>query len=227
MKALISICFNGLFIGFVFCQTPNEYGVKVFNDVAVYNQLVKINPSFKLVDLKNYENLFFDIRYATENNFTEQIIYNSPDAFARRLVAEALNKANTRFNQLGFAIKLYDAYRPYDATVKFYEIFKDTTYVASPYAGSRHNRGCAVDITLVELNTVVELQMQTEYDDFTEKAHPDYQDLSEDALNNRKFLIETMQQFGFTVYPSEWWHFDFNDWRKYPLMNLTFEELKQ
>ncbi len=227
MKALISICFNGLFIGFVFCQTPKEYGVKVFNDVAVYNQLVKINPSFKLVDLKNYENLFFDIRYATENNFTEQIIYNSPDAFARRLVAEALNKANTRFNQLGFAIKVYDAYRPYDTTVKFYEIFKDTTYVASPYTGSRHNRGCAVDITLVELNTGVELQMQTEYDDFTEKAHPDYQDLSEDALKNRKVLIETMQQFGFTVYPSEWWHFDFNDWKKYPLMNLTFEQLKQ
>jgi D-alanyl-D-alanine dipeptidase len=181
----------------------------------------------QLVDLTTINGLYFDIRYATSNNFTEEQIYPYPAAFAREQVARALTRANQFFGEKGIAIKVFDAYRPYSATVKFYEIYEDTTYVASPYTGSRHNRGCAIDITLVDRETGEELPMPTEYDDFTERAHPTFEDLPHYQKSNRDLLITTMQDFGFKVYHSEWWHFDYLGWENYPIMDLTFDELKQ
>ena len=136
-------------------------------------------------------------------------------------------RANKTFNERGLALKIFDAYRPYSATVKFYEIYRDTNYVASPYIGSRHNRGCAVDITLVDMETGEELPMPTAYDNFTEKAHPNFEDLPANLIANRDYLIETMQQFGFKVYPTEWWHFDFNGWEQFNLLDIKFEDLKE
>jgi D-alanyl-D-alanine dipeptidase len=98
--------------------------------------------------------------------------------------------------------------------------------VAAPWHGSRHNRGAAVDITLVDLKTGKELPMPTAFDDFTEKAAPDYPHLPDEVIRNRNLLITTMQQFGFSVYPHEWWHFDYIGWKKFPLMDLSFDELE-
>lgn len=207
-------------------QTISKYGLEVIDNPKIYHNMVKQNPAYKLVSLKYIEGLFFDIRYATTNNFTNEIIYESPDAFARLQVARALERANKKLNERGLAIKVYDAYRPYSATVKFYELYKDTNYVASPYTGSRHNRGCAVDITLVDAETGEELPMPTPYDDFSEKAHPTFDDLPEGIKNNRTLLIKTMEEFGFSVYPTEWWHFDYTGWKDFPIMDLSFEALK-
>lgn len=208
-------------------QTKSEYGVEVIEDVSTYQVQVEENPKMQLVNLKDLKGIYFDIRYATKNNFVGEVVYPSPDAFARKQVAEALQKANSIFAKKGLAIKIFDAYRPYSATVQFYELVEDTTYVASPYSGSRHNRGCAVDLTLVDKETGEDLNMPTSYDHFTEKAHPTFMDLEEEQINNRQLLIEVMESVGFKVYPYEWWHFDFIGWKDYPLMNLSFEELKQ
>lgn len=208
-------------------QTKSEYGVEVIEDVSTYREQVEENPKMQLVSLKDLEGIYFDIRYATKNNFVGEIVYPTADAFARKQVAEALQKANSIFAKKGLAIKIFDAYRPYAATVQFYELVEDTTYVASPYSGSRHNRGCAVDLTLVDKETGEDLNMPTSYDHFSEKAHPTFMDLEEEQLKNRQLLIEVMESVGFKVYPYEWWHFDFIGWEDYPLMNLSFEELKQ
>src|SRR5690606_11590550 len=110
---------------------------------------------------------------------------------------------------LGYGLKIYDGYRPYDVTVAFYEAFRDTVFVASPYTGSRHNRGCAVDLTLIDLKTGKELEMPTPYDSFTKEAHAEYRDIPATAFKNRELLQRVMLKHGFRIYPDEWWHFDF------------------
>ncbi len=205
-----------------------EKNLKVLRDITVYQQLTKQDPNKKLVEIKDYvPNVNLDIRYATNNNFTGQQIYNQPKAFTRLPVAIALGQVQKELNKKGLGLKIYDAYRPYSATVKFYEVYHDTTYVASPYSGSRHNRGAAIDLSLVDLKTGKELEMPTPFDDFTERAHPDYMNLPKTALANRKLLMDIMQRHGFTVYPSEWWHYDFKGWQKFAIMDLSFEQLSQ
>ncbi|MCX7638346.1 MAG: M15 family metallopeptidase, partial [Cyclobacteriaceae bacterium] len=170
--------------------------------------------------------IVLDIRYATTNNFTGEQIYNIPRAYARRPVAEALKRAQQDFARHGVGIKIFDAYRPYRATVKFYEVYRDTTYVASPYKGSRHNRGCAVDMTLVDLKTGEELKMPTAFDAFTRDAWPSTPVRDPLVRKNRDLLISIMQKHGFKVNASEWWHFDFIGWEKFEVLDIAFEELE-
>ena len=180
----------------------------------------------ELVDLeKTISGIVLDIRYATANNFTKEKIYNLPKAYARKPVAEALKKAQEQFQKLGFGIKVFDAYRPYKATVRFYEVYKDTTYVASPYRGSRHNRGCAIDMTLIDLKTGKELRMPTEYDSFRKDAWPSTPVADPEIRKNRELLISIMEKNGFRVNSSEWWHFDFIGWKRYEVLDIDFEEL--
>jgi zinc D-Ala-D-Ala dipeptidase len=202
------------------------YGLKpvTYED---YTKSVKANPQNELINLEEViPGIVLDIRYAATNNFTGEKIYNLPRAYARKPVAEALKKAQAEFAKHGIGIKIFDAYRPYSATVKFYEIYRDTTYVASPYKGSRHNRGCAIDMTLVKLKTGVELKMPTEYDSFRKEAWPSTAVKDPEIRKNRKLLISIMEKYGFTVYTSEWWHFDFNGWEKFEVMDIDFEELE-
>ncbi len=168
MRKLILISLSLCFILPAFPQS--KYGLKA-TTYAGYKESLKANPEKELVNLeKAVPGLILDIRYATTNNFTGQKIYNLARAYARRPVAESLKEAQAEFNALGVTVKMYDAYRPYKATVKFYEEYHDTTYVASPYKGSRHNRGCALDMTLVDSKTKQELKMPTGYDSF-QKEH--------------------------------------------------------
>jgi D-alanyl-D-alanine dipeptidase len=126
----------------------------------------------------------------------------------------------------GLGIKIFDAYRPYSATVKFYEVYRDTTYVASPYKGSRHNRGCAIDMTIINLKTGEELQMPTGYDSFKKEAWPSTPVTDPVIRKNRQLIIDTMQKEGFKVNSSEWWHFDFIGWKNYEVMDIDFEKLE-
>ncbi|MCK6616573.1 MAG: M15 family metallopeptidase [Cyclobacteriaceae bacterium] len=192
-----------------------------------YRDQVKVNPQKELVNLEQaIPGIVLDIRYATTNNFTGGQIYTLARAYARKPVADALKRAQEDFKKEGVGIKIYDAYRPYSATVKFYEIYRDTTYVASPYKGSRHNRGCAVDMTLVDLKTGKELAMPTEYDSFKKEAWPTTPVKNPLVRRNRQLLISVMEKHGFKVNASEWWHFDFVGWEKFEVMDINFEELE-
>lgn len=201
------------------------YGIKPVT-YSGYQQSVKTNPENELVNLEKFiSGIVLDIRYATTNNFTGEKIYNLAKAYSRKPVAEALKKAQEEFKKSGVGIKIYDAYRPYSATVKFYEVYHDTTYVASPYKGSRHNRGCAIDMTLVDLKTGKELKMPTEYDSFKKEAWPTAAVKDPEIKKNRDLIISMMEKHGFKVNASEWWHFDFTGWQKFDVMDIDFEEL--
>jgi D-alanyl-D-alanine dipeptidase len=152
-------------------------------------------------------------------------LYKKAAAYMRRPAAEALKKIQEELRPLGYGLKIYDGYRPYDVTVLFYERFHDTAFVASPYTGSRHNRGCAVDLTLIDLKTGKELDMPTPYDSFTKQAHCSYPDLPANVLKNRELLQTVMIRNDFMIYPDEWWHYDFAGWTNYPVMNIPFEKL--
>lgn len=207
-------------------QAQYKYGLSPVT-LQQYQQQVKANPEKELIDLEKFiPGIVLDIRYATTNNFTGEQIYNLSQAYARKPVAEALKKAQEEFSKHGVGIKIYDAYRPYSATVKFYEVYRDTTYVASPYKGSRHNRGCAIDMTLVDLKTGEELKMPTEYDSFKKEAWPSTPVKDPLIKKNRDLIISVMQRHGFKVNASEWWHFDFNGWQKFEVMDIDFEKLE-
>lgn len=204
----------------------NKYGLKV-SDKAAYLKAVKVDARKELIDLEKFiPGIVLDIRYATKNNFTGEQIYNIPKAYARKPVAEALKKVQADLKVQGLGIKIFDAYRPYKATVRFYEVYKDTTYVASPYRGSRHNRGCAIDMTLIVLKTGEALKMPTPYDSFQKEAWPTTPISDPEARKNRKLIIDAMQKHGFKVNSSEWWHFDFIGYKQYEVLDIDFEELE-
>ncbi len=206
----------------------NKYGLTVLENVADYKATVADNEMNKLLDIEDVApTIQLDIRYATKNNFTGEIIYNAPKAYTRAHVAKALARIQKQLAKQNIGLKIFDAYRPYDATLKFYEVYGDTNFVASPWTGSRHNRACAVDVSLIDLSTGKELEMPTAFDDFSEKAAPDYEDVSAEAKKNRDLLIRIMDQYGFSVNEHEWWHYDMKGWENFQLLNLSFDDLKK
>ncbi|MEJ7647125.1 MAG: M15 family metallopeptidase [Chryseolinea sp.] len=219
-----------LFLGVVIslnANAQNKYGLKA-TTFEEYRQSIKLEPRRELVDLEKFvPDLVLDIRYATDNNFTGETIYKLAKAYARRPVAESLKKIQADLKQQGLGIKIFDAYRPYKATVKFYEVYDDTTYVASPYRGSRHNRGCALDLTVINLKTGEELKMPTGFDSFQKAAWPSSPVKDPVILGNRTLLINAMQKHGFKVNSSEWWHFDYIGWQKFDVLDIDFEELEK
>ncbi|HMG93150.1 MAG TPA: M15 family metallopeptidase [Chryseolinea sp.] len=205
----------------------SKYGLKA-TTINEYLQSVKANPDKELIDLKTFvPGLALDIRYATTNNFTGEKIYNLARAYSRKPVAIALKKIQADLKLQGLGIKIFDAYRPYKATVRFYEVYRDTTYVASPYRGSRHNRGCALDLTVIDLKTGDELKMPTGFDSFKKEAWPSTPVSDPEARKNRALLIAAMEKHGFKVNSSEWWHFDFVGWQKFEVLDIDFEELEK
>ena len=165
-----------------------------------------------------------DIRYATANNFVGKQLYETDRCFLRAKAAEKLINAQEEFRKQGLSLKVFDCYRPLSVQKKMWQIMPDPNFVADPKKGSKHNRGAAVDITLVDKNGK-ELDMGTGYDDFTEKAAPDYKDLPEEVLKNRALLREVMERNGFKGITSEWWHFDDTQWQDYPILDVGFCEL--
>lgn len=207
----------------------NKYGVRVLTDINQHNEMIQTDSSFQLIKLDTIiPEIALDLKYAGTDNFLKKKIYtDNASAFMRLPAAIALQKVQKDLKKQGLGLKVFDAYRPYSATVLMYKTYKDTLYVASPYKGSKHNRACAIDLTLIDLKTKQELKMPTPYDAFTGKASPSYMNLPEEVLINRTTLIQAMSKHGFHVNPGEWWHFDFKSWRKYPLMDLSFEEIKK
>ena len=210
-----------------FGQTVNNYGLIVITDTSFYKKEIEKDSLNRLVDIGKFIPLLkLDIKYATKDNIAGMKVYKEPKAFLRLPAAYALKKVQAELNKRGLGLKIFDAYRPYSVTVLFYEKIKDTDYVASPWKGSRHNRGCAVDVSIIDLRTGKELEMPTKIDDFTLKAHSDYQDLSDTVKSNRGLLLNVMKKYGFEQLSTEWWHFDFSGWANYFLMDLKFDDLE-
>lgn len=182
----------------------------------------------ELVELAPLEpSLKFDIRYATDNNFMSAVFYPAPKAFLQRPAAEAMLRAHRQLEPHGYGLLIHDAYRPWYVTKMFYDATPEAMrhFVADPSKGSRHNRGCAVDLTLYDLKTGEPVQMPSGYDEFSARAYPGYPAGTSRSRWLRELLRRTMEAEGFRVYEFEWWHFDFGPWREYPVLNLRFDEL--
>lgn len=166
------------------------------------------------VDIASLDVSFsFDLKYATEDNFLQAVIYDCPKCYLRYKVAKALIAAQAEFLQLGFRIRILDCYRPLSAQKLMFEKVPNPKYVASPVTGSVHNRGAAVDITLESLNGEL-LDMGTDFDHFGPESAWDYPELTEIAKNNRRLLLRVMVKHGFDPIASEWWHFNFRQPQK-------------
>ena len=213
---------------FAACATqiaPNRYGLRVVPDVATYERLANADPEKRLVDLESL-GIPIDVRYATPNNFMKKTLYPVAKAYLRAPAARALAEIQRELAPRGVGLKVFDAYRPYRVTEAMWKPIRNPDYVADPARGSRHNRGAAVDLTLIDLRSGAELPMPTGYDDFTERAAHAYTDLPADVLANRALLREVMTKHGFEPLPSEWWHYDFSGWERFELMNVALEDLR-
>ncbi|MDO4783272.1 MAG: M15 family metallopeptidase [Capnocytophaga felis] len=167
------------------------------------------SPHSDFVNIKNLSSDFIlDIKYATEDNFLNRAVYDCPECYLRKATAEALVAANEEFKSLGFRLKLFDCYRPLSVQKKMWAILPGTHYVANPAKGSKHNRGAAVDVTLVDVNGN-ELDMGTPFDFFGKEAHHTYTNLPEEVLKNRKLLKDILHKHNFKSIYSEWWHYEF------------------
>lgn len=168
-----------------------------------------------------------DIRYAGTDNFLSTPLYEQARAFLQRPAAEALLRVSHALHAQGYGLLIHDAYRPWYIT----KIFWDATppdkhdFVANPADGSRHNRGCAVDLSLYRLSDGQEVDMPSVYDEMSERAYPTYRGGADGERRMRDFLRSAMEKEGFTVYPFEWWHFDYKDWKQYGIQNIRFQEI--
>lgn len=167
--------------------------------------------------------ILVDVRYATTDNFTGKILYPTAKVYVRAIVAHHLAQVQHTLAQHGYALKVFDGYRPLSVQKTMWALVPDERYVANPAKGSRHNRGAAVDVTIVRLSDGTELDMGTPYDSFTERAHADYQHLPQRVLDNRKLLADTMKQHGFLPFATEWWHFDFYGWEHFPILDIPIQ----
>jgi len=182
-----------------------------------------------LVDLATLDSTIrFDIRYATTNNFISTPMYQQARAFLQRPAAEALLRAHRALAREGLGLLIHDAYRPWYVTRMFWDATPDSArvFVADPSRGSRHNRGAAVDLTLYDRRTGRPIQMVSGYDEFSGRAYPDYAGGTSLQRYHRELLRRAMEAEGFRVFEAEWWHFDYQDWRHYPIGNQTFEQIR-
>lgn len=180
-----------------------------------------------IIDVRKIsEDFIFDIRYASDNNFVGRRVYTMPMCALRRGTAIKLVNANKRLMNMGYRIKIYDGYRPLETQKLFWNIKPDDNFVANPYkGGSIHNRGCAVDVTLVDINSGNDIEMPSEFDDFTEKAGRSNNNMGEKARKNLELLTNVMLESGFDKINSEWWHYTDCDKDKYNILDISFEEI--
>jgi len=210
---LISFVFISFIISSCRVKPPQETGNFSETDLV---ELTRLDPTIKL-----------DIRYATSNNFVGRPVYKDARAFLQKPAAEALVRVNASFKPLGYGLVVFDGYRPWSVTKLFWDITSEENkkFVADPKTGSKHNRGCAVDLSLYDLATGKEIQMPGEYDEMSERSYPTYTGGTEQQRKMRDLLRSKMEAEGFTVYEYEWWHFDYKDWKQYRITNVPFSKI--
>ena len=194
-------------------RPPQEKGDFKKSDLV---ELVKLDSTIRL-----------DIRYATSKNLVGRAVYTQARAFLQRPAAEALVNVNQELAPLGYRLLIFDGYRPWSVTKVFWDITskENKQFVANPKKGSRHNRGCAVDLSLYEIASGKEVSMPGEYDEMSPRSYPAYPGGTPQQRAMRDLLRRKMEQNGFTVFDAEWWHFDYKDWKSYRIQNIPFEKL--
>jgi zinc D-Ala-D-Ala dipeptidase len=213
--------------GGICCAQSCSTEAKVITSKADLLLSIKNDPAKKFVELtKLMPNLKIEIPYATPKNFTKSTLYYHPVVCMRVLPAHALQQVQAELHKQGLALKIWDAFRPFSVTCRMWTLVRDKRYVANPRQGSYHNRGLAVDLTIIDLKTGKELDMGTGYDNFTDTAHQSFMQLPEQVLANRKLLRDMMHTHGFRIFPTEWWHYHWrNDDDRYEVIDLGFEDI--
>jgi len=193
---------------------PKEPGPFLKPDLV---ELAAMDPTLRL-----------DVRYATPNNFLGRKVYREARVFLQRPAALALVRANRALRDKGYGLLLYDGYRPWSVTRIFWDMTPPDRreFVADPAIGSKHNRGCAIDLSLYELATGREVEMPSAYDEMSDRAYPNYQGGTRVQRERRDLLREAMEREGFTVEPNEWWHFNYRDWKQYPILDILFSDVR-
>ncbi|HET8675256.1 MAG TPA: M15 family metallopeptidase [Blastocatellia bacterium] len=194
-------------------EPPKEAGPFRAPDLV---EVTKLDPTIRL-----------DIRYATSNNFLGRPVYDQSRAFLQRPAAEALRRANRALRKQGYGIVIFDGYRPWAVTKLFWDSTPEDKkqFVADPAQGSRHNRGCAVDLSIFDRKTKKIVTMPSGYDEMTERSHINYAGGTPEQRRVRDMLRAAMEAEGFAVYEPEWWHYDYKDWREYPILNISFRQI--
>lgn len=202
-------------------------GLNVMSQKKQYIQAVQADSFQRMVDVFSLApGIVYEPRYATDTNFTGTVLYKQkPRPFLRLAVAKALAGVQQQLQDSGLGLKIWDAYRPYAATKKMWDLIGDERYVANPANGSGHNRGLAVDLTLINLATKEELPMGTGFDAFTDSAHHSFTALPQEVLQNRRRLKMIMESHGFRALQTEWWHYSFPNDRNYAALDLPFKKL--
>ncbi len=228
-----------LIYGMVFLTVPvcaaaqdsllNKYGLWVVTTTAQLKKTIQTNPAKALTNLKKgIPGLLLDLRYAGTVNFMRKPLYPPINTtWLRKPAADSLAIIQKELNEMGLGIKIFDAYRPYSVTEKMWEPVKDDRYAADPKKGSGHNRGIAVDLTLIYRATKKELEMGTGFDNFSDTAHHSFIKLQQYILNNRSLLKTIMSKHGFKALETEWWHYSLTNAAEFELMDIGFKELKK
>ena len=213
-----------------YAQEPGYTRPPVTDKFSDYKKQVKTDSAKRMIELRELApGIVYDLRYAGTDNFMRRMMYPAGTriTFLRQPAARALQKVQEELNGKGLGLKIFDAYRPYSVTVTFWELVKDEDYVAHPARGSGHNRGIAVDLTLVNLAAGTELEMGTGFDNFSDTAHHGFNKLTDETLRNRKLLRTLMEKHGFRAYEKEWWHYSWPEAGRFELLDIGFNKLKK
>lgn len=213
MKNFLLLLFG---LSFTFCFSQKQDDNKDLNSIQIIEDTTFVN-------LRDYSSDFvYDMKYASEDNFLKAKVYDCAECYLRLKTVKALVEANEKFLKKGYRIKIFDCYRPLDIQKKMWKIVSNPEYVADPKKGSIHNRGGAVDITLVDENGK-ELDMGTPFDHFGIEASHDYENLSDEVKKNRKLLRNGMTRYNFRIFESEWWHYNLKNARKETVSNFKWD----
>ncbi len=207
----------------------NEFGLQVIDNEDIYKKSVNLDTGQKMVSLNQMvPGIVLDLKYASSDNFMHKPMYaiGTNDTYLRVAPAEALKRVQNELNINGLGLKIFDAYRPYSVTKDFWRQVHKKNFVAHPANGSGHNRGIAVDLTIIDTRTGFELDMGTGFDNFTDSAHQKFKNFSSFILGNRALLRNVMKKYGFVMYDTEWWHYSWPAADKFYLLDLSFQQLR-
>jgi D-alanyl-D-alanine dipeptidase len=220
-------CFIFIIVSLFPSQQSMAQELTVISEYKVYMGTVEKDSLQEMVVVQEkIPSVMFDLRYATKNNFTHKKLYPKGNkTFVRLAVARALEKVQNELRLLGYSLKIWDAYRPYAVTKRMWELIGDERYVANPARGSGHNRGLAIDLTLIKDSK--EVNMGTGFDNFSDTAHHNFENLPEEVLHHRRLLKTTMEKHGFRALDTEWWHYSWPNDRNYEVLDLPFKELRK
>ena len=205
----------------------NKYGLWVIKDINQLQKTINHDAGKAMIDIKKaIPGLQLDLRYASTNNFMHEKLYPPiQTTYLRKAAVDKLTKAQIELKSKGLGLKIFDAYRPYAVTEKLWEPVQDDRYAADPRKGSGHNRGIAVDLTIISLTTNKELDMGTSFDNFSDTAHQSFINLPDTVLQNRKLLKSIMEKNGFTALDTEWWHYYLPNAKDFELLDISFKKL--